>query len=73
MLRYVTSRHVTSRHVTSRHVTLNLDTDQETWSVRFPHDKKMISIYGTDVKFLLSKFEGFLESGFLDVCQLYVC
>ena len=29
------------RHVTSRHVTLNLETDQETWSVRFPHDEKL--------------------------------
>ena len=50
---------------------LNLDTDQETWSVRFPHDKKMISLYGKDVKFLLSKFEGFLASGFLSASQLY--
>ena len=41
MLNKVSSRHVTSRHVTSRHVTLNLDTDQETWSVRFPHDEKL--------------------------------
>ena len=26
-------------------MTLNLDTDQETWSVRFPHDVKFISLW----------------------------
>ena len=56
MLRYVTSRHVTSRNIefiwahdnrtpigTPYLSWGNLNTDQETWSVRFPHDKKKCS------------------------------
>ena len=50
----------------------NLKTDQETWSVRFPHDKKMFSLCCRDVKFVQSKLEGFLASGFLGVSQFYV-
>ena len=58
MLKIVSLRHITSRHVTSRHVTHNLDTDQETWSVRFPHDEKIISVWGSKERFLFCVQEG---------------